>query len=61
MFRLNRSCSCGALNVQYTLTGTAVAGTDYTLLSGSAQFADGYTWVNIPIDPNVFRRQKRHS
>ncbi|MBP7948601.1 MAG: PKD domain-containing protein [Verrucomicrobiales bacterium] len=50
-FYLSRVGTAGDLTVNYTLSGTAVNGTDYTLLSGSAVIPDGATGVDVPVTP----------
>lgn len=50
-FYLSRSNSTGDLVVNYTMSGTAVNGADYQLLSGSATIADGQTGVDVTITP----------
>lgn len=50
-FYIARAGTAGALTVSYTMSGTAVNGTDYTLLSGSAVIPDGETGVDVTIAP----------
>ena len=50
-FYLSRGGSSGALSIGYTMSGTAVNGTDYQLLSGTAVIPDGATGVDIPVTP----------
>ncbi|MBU6401419.1 MAG: hypothetical protein KGS61_13970, partial [Verrucomicrobia bacterium] len=40
-----------AITVNYTVTGTATAGTDYTSLPGSVTLAAGQTVAHIPVTP----------
>ncbi|MNJ98988.1 Calx-beta domain protein [compost metagenome] len=45
------------ITVNYTVTGTAIAGTDYTTLSGRATIQAGQSSVNVPLlvmDDNVY-------
>jgi hypothetical protein len=47
-FTLNREGDSGsALTVNYTVTGTAVSGTDYTAVAGSVTFLAGATSTNV--------------
>src|SRR5207302_5409135 len=39
----------GSLTVNYTVSGTATAGTDYTALSGSVTFAAGPATADVPV------------
>ena len=41
----------GTLSVDYTLTGTAISGTDYVALAGTATFAAGATTATLVITP----------
>ncbi|MDB6136624.1 MAG: hypothetical protein JWM59_4867 [Verrucomicrobiales bacterium] len=51
-FYLSRAnASTGALAVKYSLSGTAVNGTDYTLLSGTATIPGGETGVDVNVTP----------
>jgi len=51
-FYISRTGStAGALTVNYTLSGTAVNGTDYVLRSGTTNIAAGALGVDIPITP----------
>ncbi len=51
-FRLTRTGSrAEALNVNYTLQGTAVNGADYQVLDGIAVIPPGASFVNLPITP----------
>ena len=51
-FRLTRSASsASALTVNYTLTGTATNGTDYTLVAGSATIPANQTTVDVTTTP----------
>lgn len=51
-FRLTRSASSASpLNVIYTISGTATAGTDYTALSGTATIAAGATYTDVVVTP----------
>ena len=50
-FALNREGdSASALTVNYTVAGTAVSGTDYTVPSGSVTFLAGATSTNVVIE-----------
>jgi hypothetical protein len=48
---VTRSNGTGALSVPYTLSGTAVNGSDYQTLSGTVNFASGQTSAAITITP----------
>ena len=51
-FRLTRTASsASALTVNYTLTGTAINGTDYDLLNGSATIPANQTYVDVAVAP----------
>src|SRR5262249_27396855 len=51
-FRFTRTGdTSAALTVNYTIGGTAVAGTDYQALSGTATFAAGSATVDVPVTP----------
>ena len=51
-FRLTRSASsASALTVNYSITGTATNGTDYTLVAGSATIPANQTTVDIVVTP----------
>src|SRR5439155_1495737 len=51
-FRFTRTGdTTAALTVNYTVTGTATAGTDYTALSGTVSFAAGAATVDVPVIP----------
>lgn len=50
-FYLSRSGSTGALTVNYTISGTATNGADYTTLSGIAVIPDGATGVDVAVTP----------
>lgn len=50
-FTFTRSHSIGAITVPFTLSGTAVAGTDYTVFSNSITFPDGSLTQSITVDP----------
>ncbi len=43
------AAASSSIAVNYTVSGTATAGTDYTTLSGSVVFVKGGTSVNIPV------------
>jgi len=49
-FFLNRTSSTGALTVNFTLTGTATNGSDYTTVPLSVTFADGAGTAVVNID-----------
>ena len=54
LFSISRSDSHGDLDVNYTLTGTAVAGTDYKdASSGTVTIPDGETSASVAITPKV--------
>jgi hypothetical protein len=50
-FYLSRSGTAGVLSVNYSVSGTAINGTDYTLLPGSAIIPDGASGVDVLITP----------
>ena len=51
-FRLTRSASsASALTVNYTITGTATNGTDYTLVAASATIPANTTTVDVAVTP----------
>ena len=50
-FTLIRSTTTGILNVPYTLSGTAVNGSDYETLSGNAVFENGRSSTSVNIVP----------
>ena len=41
----------GALTVNYSITGTATSGTDYTGASGTVSFAAGFPTATVTVDP----------
>ena len=50
-FYISRLGTAGALNVSFTMSGTATNGTDYTLLPGIATIPDTATGVDVRITP----------
>ncbi len=50
-FYISRAGTTGALAVGYTMSGTAVNGTDYQLLTGSAVIPDGASGVDVTVTP----------
>src|SRR5206468_1093202 len=51
-FRFTRSGdTSGSLTVNYTVTGTATAGTDYAALPGSVTFAAGAATADVTVTP----------
>jgi NHL repeat/Calx-beta domain len=52
-FRLTRNgiLTLGGLAVKYQMTGRAINGTDYTLLSGTAPIAQGNSYVDVVLSP----------
>ncbi len=50
-FTFSRSHSIGAITVPFTLSGTAVAGTDYTAIPNSITIPDGSLSQTITVDP----------
>lgn len=50
-FYFSRAGTTGALTVNYTLSGTATNGTDYSSLSGSVVIPDGEQGVNVVVTP----------
>jgi len=50
-FYLSRSGTTGALDVTYTMSGTATNGVDYTQVTGTATIPDGATGVDVAITP----------
>ncbi|XZO01389.1 MAG: Calx-beta domain-containing protein [Microcoleus sp.] len=51
MYRISRTGSTSAaLNVPYTMSGTATNGTDYTSLNGTATIAAGQTFVDVQLN-----------
>ncbi len=50
-FYISRSGSTGSLVVNYTVAGTAINGTDYSQLSGTATIPDGASGVDISVTP----------
>lgn len=50
-FYISRLATSGALTVNYTMSGTATAGTDYQALSGSAVIPDGAAGVDVVVTP----------
>lgn len=51
MFTITRTSAGVPMTVDYTITGTATSGTDYTALSGSVTFAASATETNIVVTP----------
>ncbi|MCZ2341508.1 MAG: chitobiase/beta-hexosaminidase C-terminal domain-containing protein, partial [Bacteroidales bacterium] len=54
VFRILRSAQSSILenlSVNYTVSGTATAGTDYATLSGSAVIPQGFNSVDVAVDP----------
>ncbi len=52
-FTIIRSGITGTLNVDYTMSGTAINGLDYNLLSGVATLVPGQSSILIPIVPTA--------
>lgn len=50
-FRVVRSGNLNPITVRYSVSGTAVAGTDYQALSGSVKLGAGETSADIPVLP----------
>ena len=50
-FNFSRNHSIGEITVPFTLSGTAVAGTDYTAIPNSITFPDGSLAQSITVDP----------
>lgn len=50
-FTFSRSHSIGSITVPFSLSGTAIAGTDYTAIPNSVTFPDGSLTQNITVDP----------
>ncbi|MEG4583212.1 pre-peptidase C-terminal domain-containing protein, partial [Microcoleus sp. MON1_C5] len=52
MYRISRTggSTTAPLTVPYTLSGTAINGTDYTSLNGTATIATGQTFVEVPLN-----------
>ena len=50
-FTFTRGLAAGSLTAGYTVSGTAVAGTDYVALSGSVTFPDGGTTATVTVNP----------
>ena len=50
-FHLSREGTAGTVTVNYTLSGTAINGTDYQALSGTATIPDGATGVDVAVSP----------
>ena len=50
-FYVSRLGTAGALSVNYTISGTATNGTDYTRLTGPIMIPDGATGVDLSVTP----------
>jgi hypothetical protein len=50
-FRFTRDTTGGTLMVAYTVGGTATAGSDFTSLFGTVQFADGSSTADVTVTP----------
>ncbi len=54
VFTFTRDVSTGSLTVNFSLTGSATSGTDYsTSATGSVTFADGASTATVTIDPTL--------
>jgi hypothetical protein len=51
VINLTEAAPTGGLTVNYTVSGTATSGTDYTALSGSITVAEGQTTATINVEP----------
>ena len=52
MFTITRSGKLNAITISYTVSGTAVAGTDYDVLSGTVNLSFGVNVATVTVTPN---------
>ena len=52
VFTMTRTTTSGALTVNYTITGTATNGTDYSTIAGSATIPNGSSTVQCDRHPH---------
>jgi len=50
-FQLRRTSPAGVLTVNYSVSGSAINGTDYQLLTGTATFPDGVLTTRVRVTP----------